>query len=91
MPEARRIECAGVCRGLPGTLDESREKLLWIIAWISVDLPAEKAIFRSNITLYIDEADYPLRELMGQHQCGQSAHGVADQVEALDTEMLQHL
>ncbi|MCY1546575.1 hypothetical protein D9M68_825770 [compost metagenome] len=74
---------------MAGALDEVVEETLGIFPDVIVDLPAEKAVFRGDIAFDIDEAQHPLRMLVGQHQRGEATHGMADQVEALDTEVLQ--
>lgn len=65
VPQARCIERAGIGRRVSGALDERGGKRFGIVGWVVDDLAAEEAVFRGD-TLDIDEAEHPVRVLMGQ-------------------------
>ena len=70
------------------TDDKIGEELFIVTVRIINRLAAQEAIFRGDIALDINKAEYPLGVGVRQHQCGQAAHGMADEVEALETQLV---
>ena len=54
------------------------------------DLPTEEAVLRSDVALDVDEAEYPPRVRVSQHQGREPSHRMAHKVEGLEPDALEH-
>ena len=55
-----------------------------------MDLSTEEAILRCNVAFDINETFNAIRLLVSQYQTGKSPHGMAYQMELVDSEMREH-
>ncbi len=88
--QARGIQGAGVGRRVPGPLAERIEEAFGVGLGVADDLPAEEAVFRRDVAFDVGEAQHAVRPSAGEHQRGEPAHGVADQVERPPAEVIEH-